>query len=82
MPTYSYSCPRCGPFSVFRPMSHSALPAPCPCCQAGSRRVYEAPHLGRLNPALERAVAQAERSAESPRVTRHIPPAARGSRAG
>lgn len=82
MPTYTYSCPQCGPFSLFRPMSHSALPAPCPSCRAGTSRVYEAPHLGGLSPALERAITQAERSAEAPRVTRHIPPGVRSRRAG
>ncbi|SDR74649.1 putative regulatory protein, FmdB family [Brevibacterium siliguriense] len=75
MPTYSYACTRCGPFSLFRPMSQSSLPGDCPTCDEQSRRSYEVPHLSELNPSLDRAVAQSERSAEAPQVTRSIPPA-------
>lgn len=79
MPTYTYSCPHCGPFSLFRPMAQSGHPAPCPGCERASRRVFDAPHVGALDPALERAVTHAERSAETPQVTRRIPPALRSN---
>lgn len=80
MPTYTYSCSRCGPFSLLRPMAESDLPAPCPACAQTSRRVFESPHLSGLHPALARAVARADSSAEAPRVTSRIPPGPPGWR--
>ncbi|WP_209373382.1 FmdB family zinc ribbon protein [Brevibacterium renqingii] len=75
LPTYSYTCARCGSFSLVRPMSQSSLAGRCPTCNDESKRSYEVPHLSGLNPSLDRAVAQSERSAEAPLVTRRIPPA-------
>jgi len=80
MPTYTYSCFRCGSFSLLRPMAESDLPASCPACSRASRRVFDSPHLSGLSSALDRAVARADSSAEAPPVTTRIPPAARGWR--
>ncbi len=76
MQIYTYACADCGSFDLMRPMADRDDPAPCPRCRRGGRRVFTAPHLGRLDPALDRAVTGAGLSAETPGVTRHIPAAA------
>jgi putative FmdB family regulatory protein len=46
MPLYEYGCRRCGLFSESRPMSGSAMPAPCPTCGAKAPRVLSATAVG------------------------------------
>ncbi|MGJ7499920.1 zinc ribbon domain-containing protein [Variovorax sp. ZT5P49] len=43
MPTYDYTCPRCGPFVERRPMTLFDRPAPCPACGSESGRVLSVP---------------------------------------
>ncbi len=76
MQIYTYACSDCGSFDLMRPMARRDEPASCPSCEQAGRRVFTAPHLGRLDPALDRAVTSAGRSSESPGVTRSIPAAA------
>lgn len=73
MPTYSYTCPRCGAFELVRTIARRTDPAPCPDCDRLGARAFSAPHLSRLSPSLDRAVTHAGLSSETPQVTRHIP---------
>ena len=76
MPTYAYACSSCGTFDLVRAIVHREEPARCPeCCLLGTR-VFAAPHLRRLDQSLDRAAMSAGLSAESPQVTRRIPPTA------
>lgn len=77
MQTYTYVCEPCGSFDLVRSIDQRGDHAPCPRCGEGGRRVFTAPHLGRLDPALDRAATSAGLSAERPEVTRTIPAAAR-----
>lgn len=77
MQIYTYECGTCGNFDLMRTMALRADPAPCPQCGHGGRRVFTAPHLGRVNPALDAVATGAGLSAERPKVTSHIPAAAR-----
>lgn len=71
MPTYDYSCERCGDFSALRPLAQRHSPAACPECGRESPRVLGgAPALGALSSAINRARALNERSANEPRSTR------------
>ena len=38
MPTYNYTCPKCGTFSLNRPMAEYAEPQACPACETTSPR--------------------------------------------
>ena len=77
MQTYTYSCACCGRFDLMRSMERRGDPAPCPGCGEAGRRVFTAPHLGRLDPALDRAATRAGLSAEAPEVVSSVPAAAR-----
>lgn len=77
MQTYTYACEPCGSFDLVRSIEERGSHAPCPRCGRGGKRVFTAPHLGRLDPALDRAATSAGLSADSPRVTHDIPAAAR-----
>lgn len=77
MPTYTYSCRKCGGFDLLRTIAARENPALCPECGGVGARVLVAPHLGDLDPALDRVATSAGFSAEAPRVTRAIPPAGR-----
>lgn len=47
MPVYDYGCPRCGPFSAFRPMAEYAEPQDCPDCgEKAPRAQLSAPAIG------------------------------------
>lgn len=76
MQTYAYACGSCGPFDLVRTIAQRGDPASCPQCGRGGKRVFTAPHLGRLDPALDRAATSAGTSAERPSVTTRIPAAA------
>lgn len=76
MPTYTYSCPDCGSFTLVRLIAQRSDPALCPHCAGEGRRMFSAPYLSRVNPALSSALATAGTSSEAPPVTRHLPPAA------
>ncbi|WP_435202063.1 zinc ribbon domain-containing protein [Janibacter sp. GS2] len=80
VPTYTYSCRKCGSFDLLRTMAARDNPAPCPGCGGVGARVFVAPHLGGTDPALDRAATAAGSSAEAPRVTRAIPQAGRTPR--
>lgn len=77
MQTYTFACGSCGSFDLVRTIDRRGDPAQCPGCGREGKRVFTAPHLGRLDPVLDRAATRAGSSAESPDVTTHIPAAAR-----
>ncbi|HEY0294073.1 MAG TPA: zinc ribbon domain-containing protein [Bordetella sp.] len=71
MPTYDYSCARCGAFSALRPLAQRHDAASCPQCGAAAPRVLgAAPALGALSSAMNRARAMNERNANEPRSAR------------
>lgn len=76
MPTYSYTCRSCGSFDLMRAVVHREELARCPECDRPGIRVFAAPHLSRHDPSLDRAAMNAGLSAETPQVTRRIPPTA------
>ena len=43
MPTYEYSCDRCGGFELWRHHREAGQAAACPTCRTDARRVYVAP---------------------------------------
>lgn len=78
MPMYTYRCPECGTFQLMRPLDHRNDPTACPTCGRAGRRTFETARVTQVStPALDRAVTKAGRSAETPEVTRSIPPAQR-----
>jgi putative FmdB family regulatory protein len=50
MPTYSYECEKCGPFTDMRPMALFCDPCACPKCgTAAPRTISVAPAIGSIN---------------------------------
>ncbi len=45
MPLYDYTCPKCGRFSAFRPMSMHDKPQPCPECGTESPKALTGPRF-------------------------------------
>jgi putative FmdB family regulatory protein len=74
VPTYSYSCPDCGGFDRIRPMAEAAGEAHCPRCDRTSRRVWSAPALRALDPALRGALDAQAGSADAPQLVTSLPP--------
>ena len=74
MPTYSYACAACGGFDLVRPMVEASAPAACPACGGSARRVFGAPALRGLDPAVRGALDAGARSAEAPDVVQGRPP--------
>jgi len=68
MPTYTFNCVRCGDFTEMRSMQLADAPAACALCGGTAQRVFVAPYVSRMNPALRRAYERNERSAHEPRV--------------
>jgi putative FmdB family regulatory protein len=81
MPTYQYSCARCGLFEVDRAMGTAARTEGCLTCGAPSRRSYVAPSLNRTSRLIAEAITRAERSQDQPEVVRSVPPVTRFRRA-
>jgi putative FmdB family regulatory protein len=77
VPTYRYRCATCGTFDLVRPMARLAEREPCPGCAEPAHRVFGAPALRSLDPAVRRALTAQERSADSPRVVTSVPPSTR-----
>jgi len=75
VPTYTFSCARCGPFDVVRPMAASGADALCPGCGAVARRMFGAPALRTLGAGVRAALEKSERSADAPEVVTAVPPA-------
>jgi putative FmdB family regulatory protein len=80
VPTYSYRCAACGTFDLIRPMSAATPQEPCPECAGPARRVFGAPALRSLTPAVRGALTAQERSADAPEVVRSVPPGPRRTR--
>jgi putative FmdB family regulatory protein len=80
VPTYGYDCVTCGAFDLVRPMSQVDAPAPCPSCDEPGRRLFGAPSLRSLDPALTRAVDASARTAEAPGVVDRLPSSRRRTR--
>jgi putative FmdB family regulatory protein len=74
MPTYGYDCARCGAFDLVRPMADASAAAVCPQCGEPGRRVWGAPALRGLDPALRGALDADARRADSPDVVGSPPP--------
>lgn len=73
MPIYDYDCRACGAFTEQRPMSESADPAPCPGCGLDAPRVIGPVHVRGISSGRRYALeARNERSANEPRVVRHV----------
>ena len=70
MPVYGFTCERCGPFDLVRPMAEAAEPARCPDCGTGARRVYTPPGVAQLEAPVRRALDVEHRSAHEPDVVR------------
>jgi putative FmdB family regulatory protein len=68
VPTYGYDCARCGAFDLVRPMTQVSKPATCPQCGEPGRRVWGAPALRGLDPALRGALDADARRADTPDV--------------
>jgi putative FmdB family regulatory protein len=73
VPTYDYRCSRCGGFELLRPLAKADAEASCPGCGDAARRIFTAPALRRLDPALRRALDAGAGSAEAPRVVNTVP---------
>jgi len=73
MATYAYRCPDCGPFEVRLPIGTAEAVAECPACRSSARRVFTAPSLARLSPAMSAALTRAEKSQEAPEVVTRAP---------
>jgi putative FmdB family regulatory protein len=68
MPTYDYGCPRCGTFSLYRPMSDYDLAQACPDCGTASHRVLvSVSAIAGMDAGQRGAMAANERSAHAPR---------------
>ena len=68
MAIYAFTCTRCGPFELMRPMAESAAPARCPSCGAAARRVFTPPGLALLAAPMRRVLDEEHRSAHEPDV--------------
>jgi putative FmdB family regulatory protein len=68
VPIYAFSCTRCGPFDLFRPMAVATAPARCPACGAEATRVLTPPCLAILTKPLRSAFELEEKSAHEPDV--------------
>jgi putative FmdB family regulatory protein len=73
MPTYGYDCARCGAFDLIRPMARAGDTALCPGCGAPARRLFGAPALRSVDPALRRALDASAASADAPPVVDRVP---------
>jgi len=70
MPIYSFTCRNCGDFTEMRGIALADAAATCPRCGDAAQRVFTAPHIARMDPALYRARELNEKSAHEPRVVR------------
>jgi putative FmdB family regulatory protein len=77
VPTYGYRCAACGPFDLILPMSAVTPQASCPDCAEPAPRVFGAPALRSLTPAVRGALTAQERSADAPAVVTSVPPSPR-----
>jgi putative FmdB family regulatory protein len=78
VPTYGYHCAHCGAFDLVRPMAQASAPAACPRCGEPGRRVWGAPALRGVDPALRRALDADARRADAPDVVGALAPNRRG----
>ena len=77
MATYVYECQHHGRFDVSRPIGTATSSATCPACSAAARRVFTAPGLSTLSPALTRELDRAASTADVPPVVSSLPGRAR-----
>nr|WP_255413206.1 zinc ribbon domain-containing protein [Mycobacterium sp. 3519A] len=73
LPTYSFQCGDCGPFTLVRPMAEARSLADCPGCGDDARRVFGLPALRALDTDVRRAHDAGERSADAPQVVSSVP---------
>jgi putative FmdB family regulatory protein len=69
MPVYSYTCPDCGDFDLFRNMEERNLAAACPVCRGAAQRYISVPNLALMNRNVRFAHATNERSRHEPRLS-------------
>lgn len=79
MATYAYRCQDCGEFEVRLPIGTAEAVRDCPVCRGASRRLFSAPHLTRLSPAMSAALTREEKSREAPEVVTSALPRRRQS---
>jgi putative FmdB family regulatory protein len=71
MPTYDYTCARCGGFDALRSVVARNEPAACPNCGAASPRMFAAaPGLALMPEATRSAIASNERARHEPKTSR------------
>ena len=68
MPIYAFTCERCGPFDLTRPMAESGAPARCPRCAGEGARVFTPPGLALLDRPFRWALDEEDKSAHEPDV--------------
>ncbi|WP_185087528.1 FmdB family zinc ribbon protein [Nonomuraea muscovyensis] len=73
MATYEYRCPDCGRFEVRLPIGTAQAVHDCPLCRSPARRLFTAPSLTRLSPAMSAALTREEQSQEAPEVVTSVP---------
>ena len=73
MPTYTHRCPTCGEFEQVRPMADAGTPVSCPACGTAASRVFGAPALRGVDPAMRRALDASAASADAPAVVSSVP---------
>ncbi|TDC06641.1 zinc ribbon domain-containing protein [Nonomuraea longispora] len=73
MATYAYRCLDCGQFEVRLPIGTAEAVRDCPVCRSPARRLFTAPHLARLAPAVSAALTREEQSREAPEVVTRTP---------
>jgi putative FmdB family regulatory protein len=69
MPVYSYTCPDCGGFDLFRNMEERNHAACCPVCSGAAQRSINAPNLALMNRNVRFAHITNERSRHEPRLS-------------
>lgn len=74
MPVYEYNCGECGVFEAMARMQDYAQPCDCPACgQSAPRVMLTVPHIRGMSSGKMRAHETNERSADSPKRSRHGP---------
>lgn len=73
MATYEYRCSDCGRFEVRLPMGTAEAVRRCPSCCSPARRLFTAPSLTTVSPALSAALTREEQSRDVPEVVTSVP---------
>ena len=74
MAIYEYLCDRDGLVEASHPIGTAPASVTCPVCGREARRVYSAPMISCLPPALVGAIDRAEKTRDEPDVVTSLPP--------